>query len=640
MRNIKILFAVLLFWLFQPILAQGYIKHTVLAGETITSLALKYKTTPLSIYELNPDAKNGISENTVLIIPETTSAVNSNKTNVKTYTAKPKETLYRIALDLKIPLNSLYKWNPGLEENGLQDGQTINISKPEELKESIANKIKNTKQTVVTDTIKRTVAVKETKFGIGQEYGLSVMELNILNPQIADREELQLGEVLKIVPKAKTLIASQEKGDLYLVKAKETIYTLENTFNTTYEELLALNPTLIDGLKEGMELILPKKASIETEDWKITNQNKSIGFKDVFKTVDFSERKKLALLLPFNVNKIKQDTTSSVSNYVSKSAFLQMTLDFYSGALIAIDSAKTMGLPVDVKILNVESSRNYTDVDKVIAQNNLYEMNVVVGPFMASHLEVAAKKLVAKNIPVISPLTKGASKPISNLFYSVPTEENRMRVLYKFMNSKNGTITAIISTKKADIKLYLEANYPETNFLGQTEKGSFDMVALKGFLQKGRKNFVILDTENTSLILRVTNTLKALKSQYDIQLVAFELYDTLDFEEIPIQNLSSLNLLFASYKDESALARKNNFYTMYKREYKTAPNAVASKGFALIWDTLLRMCQPEGFVATTENYKTEHATFRFDYQINNEAIENNGVYLMSYQEDLTLIKEN
>ena len=84
MRNIKILFAVLLFWLFQPILAQGYIKHTVLAGETITSLALKYKTTPLSIYELNPDAKNGISENTVLIIPETTSAVNSNKTNVKT----------------------------------------------------------------------------------------------------------------------------------------------------------------------------------------------------------------------------------------------------------------------------------------------------------------------------------------------------------------------------------------------------------------------------------------------------------------------------------------------------------------------------------------------------------------------------
>ena len=652
MKNIKHTFLFICLFTILSCNAQSYIKHTVSTGETISSLALKYKTTPFSIYTLNPDAKNGIDENIVLLIPKGISSKDTNNENlVKTYTAKPQETVYRIAINQKIALHQLYKWNPGLEENGLQDGQTIYISDPKSLNlkeakqiqsqqdiNSIAtlkNKITNNK--TQTDTIKRVVKVKETKFGISQEYGLSVAQLDSLNPQIRDREELQLGEVLNIVKLESKAI---DMSNVYVVKPKETIYSLTQRFNTTYEELLALNPSLVDGLKDGYELILPQKSKVIPEDWKVRRDSLSDFDNKIYETIDFSTQKKLALLLPFNMHRIKRDTTASLSSYINRSPFLKMTIDFYAGAMIAIDSAKTMGLPVDVKILNVESSRNSTDVVKVIKQNNISEMDVVIGPFMAAHLEEAAKALVIKNTPIVSPLTKGAKKSISNLYYSVPTEENRMRVLYKYMNSKNGSISAVISSKKSETKLYLEATYPETNFVAQNERGSFDMTSLKSFLQKGKKNFVILDTENTSLILRVTNTLKALKNQYDIQLVAFELYDTLDFEEIPIQNLSSLNLLFASYKDESALGTKNNFEAIYKRKHKASPNAVAAKGFALTWDTMLRMCQPEGFIATTENFKTEHGIYRFDYQINKESIENNGVYLMSYQEDLTLKKEN
>jgi hypothetical protein len=34
-----------------------------------------------------------------------------------------------------------------------------------------------------------------------------------------------------------------------------------------------------------------------------------------------------------------------------------MTLDFYAGALIAIDSAKTMGLPIDVEIYDSQETK-------------------------------------------------------------------------------------------------------------------------------------------------------------------------------------------------------------------------------------------------------------------------------------------
>jgi hypothetical protein len=50
----------------------------------------------------------------------------------------------------------------------------------------------------------------------------------------------------------------------------------------------------------------------------------------------------MALLLPFNIATIEGDALLTLT-FEKKISFLNMTLDFYAGALIAIDSAKTLG---------------------------------------------------------------------------------------------------------------------------------------------------------------------------------------------------------------------------------------------------------------------------------------------------------
>ena len=62
--------------------------------------------------------------------------------------------------------------------------------------------------------------------------------------------------------------------------------------------------------------------------------------------------------------------------------FLNLTLDFYSGAMMAIDSAKVLGLPVHIKILDVESSRSSSNVAQLIAKNDFSKVDAVIGPFM------------------------------------------------------------------------------------------------------------------------------------------------------------------------------------------------------------------------------------------------------------------
>ncbi|MFA9263051.1 MAG: hypothetical protein ACEQSB_06950, partial [Undibacterium sp.] len=103
--------------------------------------------------------------------------------------------------------------------------------------------------------------------------------------------------------------------------------------------MMSLNPELKNGLKVGMIIRIPKA------------QKNDILVKekvDLTKTIPVGKKKSVILLLPFNVSKIENDTVNSTEARLKKDKFLNLTLDFYSGALMAIDSAKTLGLNVDV----------------------------------------------------------------------------------------------------------------------------------------------------------------------------------------------------------------------------------------------------------------------------------------------------
>ena len=166
-------------------MAQNYSNHKVLKGETVTSIAQKYKVTPYDIYRLNPDVQNGIKENMVLLIPSL--AVVKTTTNaVASHQVLPKETLYSIAKQYNTTIDVIEKANPTLKTEGLKIGQTITIPSKQALPEATI--------------ISHQVQPKETKYGIASKYGITVEELEKQNPEI--KEGLPIGIVLKINKKA------------------------------------------------------------------------------------------------------------------------------------------------------------------------------------------------------------------------------------------------------------------------------------------------------------------------------------------------------------------------------------------------------------------------------------------------------
>lgn len=604
---------------------QSQIKHLVAKGETVFQIAKKYEVTPFDIYRLNPDAKNGVKENTTLLIPN--GSVNKSITHV----VGEKETIFGIAKKYNVSVSDIETWNKATLQNGLKIGQQIFVSKPSAADLNSMSNIAS-KPKAISAATTHLVEAKETKYGIASRYGLTVTELEQLNPQIV--AGLNIGQTLILKPGVQVKKPSNVTLIDYEVQPKETLYSLSKKFDIAQGELITLNPDLQDGLKIGMILKVPSNGTVisKVKDSVLVAKNKV----NLLASVDKSKQKNLVLLLPFNINKIETDSVKTKTEQLKTNKFLNLTLDFYAGALMAIDSAKVLGLPVNVKVYDVESTKYSSNVASIISKNDFENVDAVVGPFQNSVVETTAQLLTKYNTPVISPLSKERGFPLSNLYYTVPAEDRLRASMFDYFKSKNGNVVAIISAKKTTSKDFITANHPEVKQALINDKGALDVALLKTQLVKGQKNFVLMEIEKASTIISITNILKGLQKEYDIQLAVFELYDALNFEEIPMKNLTDLKLLFPSATKVAETPEEKIFEKQFKKINNIYPNAAAKKGFDVTFDAMLRICQPEGFVKSAATTKTEYIENAFDYNSSNGLISNNATYLLYYDSDLTI----
>lgn len=597
-------------------MAQNNFNHKVIKGENITQICKIYGVTPYDIYQLNPDASKGIQENMILVIP---------KKNVPTpvgikHEVKTKETLFSIAQMYNVEILDIEKANPEITNSGINIGQTLVIP--------------TTKKPVISTqngNVFHEIKTKETKYSIAKQYGITIEQLEKLNPEIATDfpvgfQLLIKGEKPKII--VKNDLENKNQESFYIIKAKETLYSLSNQFLVSQEELIALNPELKNGVQEGMSIKIPeKKLAISF----------SKSYQNLTKTIKKQNNKKLALLLPFNITKIDQDTINSTKSRLKKDKFLNMTLDFYAGALMAIDSVNKLGIKVNVSVLDSNESKSTSDISSLIQQENLKNMDAIIGPFYQNNVEKTAELLNQYNIPVISPLSKDYDKYFTNLIQATPTDNDTKSVIFDFMRNKNGNIIAIIDPKKGAIKQYISENHKDVIFVEFNEKGGLNIENLKSLLLKDKPNFVIMETEKTNLILSTTSTLVNQLSNFDIKLVILSENDALDYEEIPMSRLTKLKMHFPSITKANETKEANIFENNFRKKNKVLPNQFATRGFDITFDTILRLNQEKSFLENINTSASEQVENKFDYQSNsNGGYNNKGVYILYYDTDLTI----
>jgi LysM repeat protein len=615
---------------------QNYKQHIVEQGETIYTLSNKYKVTSQQLLELNPDLKSGLKYGQVLLIPAQGEVLTQRR--IKKYNkhrVRRKETLYSLSKKYAITELDIKEANKELYSNPLRKGDRIKIPVFEEL--ITAAKEVETKESlpVLRKLPNGTYLVQpsEGMYRIALKYGIKTDSLQRLNPNVKD---LKPGMILNVPKKINTvkpndLVSAPIDNNQfieYVVPEKMGMYSLKKIARMSEDSMLSMNPELKNGLKKGMTILIPnpnygKLIAVKTKISVTANLVDSLrNFK----------RQRLAIMLPFSLQKI--DEINIDKDNLKSDKTMRIALDFYSGLKIAIDSANTMGIPVDYDIFDTQKSLQTTK--SILDATDFSEYNVVIGPLVSNNVVETAKKLRGSNVPVISPLTNTNVRLYRNLFQARPDDAILKTQLKEYLVAYAAGKHVILITDNDNLELKNEfaTLLPKATILIPDDKKNYiTNIECINLLKSDIENVVILATNNEGLIKVAVSSYSAKVTTHRITMFGLENYEKM---ELSNTKLARLNYIFPRMFKESD--HKNSFIDTYYSIHNITPNAFATRGFDVTLDIILRQASASDlYESAMKNGQTVMTENKFDYSKEFlSGFYNDAVYILQYQKDLTI----
>ena len=343
--NVRVLTALFLLSSIAIYAQEQVIKHTIVKGETVSSIADKYEVKQSDITKLNPSAKKLLKLNAVLLIPQAAKKPSASKNTLATsqetndHEVQAKETLYGIAKQYGVSFKVLKELNPTIGESELRIGQKVNVPKNAYLSSKIETGVINSTENQyvenknkVTSSFTRAVLPKETKYSITRKYGITIKEFDKANPTIGVKA-LRTGQIITIpvveiatekqqevvaenstigalpnerssiseskptatvadvtnsAPATTEVLSANPQVITRAVLPKETKYAIAKQYGITVQDLENQNPAIKNGLQVGYKLsILPASAHTNTD----LNQTTDIKISDAAiesKKIDFN----------------------------------------------------------------------------------------------------------------------------------------------------------------------------------------------------------------------------------------------------------------------------------------------------------------------------------------------------------------
>ena len=622
--------------------AQNLKTHNVKTGETVESIAQLYKISTADIYALNPDAFSGIAIDSELIIPESfLDRLNSPLAereieSYKVHKVRRKETLFSIAQRYNITIQDLKTHNERLRNKKLRSGKKIYIPIFKENSDPAYN----------SSLQLYTVLAKEGKWRIAYKFGISVPQLEALNPNMgASLNEGQQLNVPNIIVSDKKQIEEDQFG-YYIVKASEGFYRLEKKLGLSKELLVSLNPELEkEGLKLGMVLRVPRSSVKDIETALVFTTTLSDGLVDL--TV-----KNIGLLLPFKTKSIDSDSLSLAREQLKRDGYINLSTDFYSGVAIAIDSAKQLGISVNLDVFDTNAKA--LDVKTILNETDFSKYDLILGPITSKNLELTAQHVLKDNIPVVSPFVN-SKKSYSNLFQTIPDLDWMRSKMVSYV--KTDTIphrTLIIyDSKNTSTVTYLKKAFPSASLItSKTDKDGVEQFYLmledvQKVLLPGR-TIVFLESNNEGFVSNVTSMLNAMNGlttlvddneteiQRDILLMTTSKNKAFEGKNVSNYDLSNLHFQYPAINFNMELA--SAFQEKYLIKFGTFPNKYAIRGFDLTMDLLLRLSRFGTLYERATDIQTSYIGNKFKYTLQpNGGYKNEAGFILKY-DDLEIIK--
>ncbi|WP_197275398.1 LysM peptidoglycan-binding domain-containing protein [Nonlabens sp. YIK11] len=621
---------------------QSYNRHVVEQGDTMYMLTNKYNVTAAQLIELNPDLKMGLKSGATILIPKSVSAITNRPIeSYETHKVKRKETLYSLSKEYGVTELDIKEANKELYSNPLRKGDRIQIPVFAEVaqpKEPIVIdiipgvtdivKVSDTK----TETVKPgqyKVKKSEGKYRVATNNNITIAQLEAWNPDLGELDE---GMIVNVVDPDNLSSTSSDSMKLryidYEVEPKMTMYSLEKMSGLSADSLIAINPALKDGVKKGMTIKLPYRAVNEKETPELWNS--TAKYARLVDSIRNYENQRIAVMLPFSINGLSSD---EYGKQLKESNTMRIATDFYSGMMIARDSARALGINVQFDVF--DTGRNESTSLKILRDNNFKNYNSVIGPLLAKNVVAVARELKDDDIPVISPLTNTNVRLYKNLFQARPDDQflmNRLKnYLVNFSRGKN--VIIVTDNKNPQFKDEFAPLFPAAKILYPDKNNYISSYKYTSALSKEMDNVVILAVDHVGFITDAVSNYAAKARTHDITMVGMDDYDNMNINNM---GLAAVNYTYPKMNRHTS--SENVFANHYFKKHGITPSDYATRGFDVTMDVILRQASADNlYESAVRNGKTVMVENSFEYNKRFLAgFYNEACYILRYQPDLTI----
>ena len=535
---------------------------------------------------------------------------------------KKKETLYGLARKYNVTIDQIKSYNPLINKIGLKKKMQLQIPVYPVIEAPKAVPLK-------AGLTKYLVQPKETKWRLAYRYGITIQELEALNPQI--RDGLKIGQEIVVPERAPSETkALEEAFNYYKVKPKEGFYRLEKKLGVTQADLITLNPSLpATGLQAGMILKIPPN---KTGDLKVDNDLlvEKIRLEDSLFTNTYLQ---LAAFLPFKANTIVFDSIEQTAKLLQKRNIHTIALDMYMGVEMAIAKADSLGIKVKLTVFDTQNNKQETQ--KQVNTHAWEGTAAIIGPLVPANFDVASHLLPLANIPMIAPLSSKAVKKKAQVYQSVSSAKRMRLKMTEYLRQIIDTtqnVVIIADTLNADVAKNLLEDYPFAHRVVPEVGGFVVPDLIDSLLIDSLPNKVIFESQNLGLAANVTSLLNAqISKERDVQLFTTMRTAIYENDNISRKHLGNLKFTYVSGRHPQENIRQAEFKRAFQHRFGDYPSKEAIRAYDVTLDVILRLAY-KNEIGLSFLGETDYLENRFFYEKDPEGgYQNSASYLLQHQ---------
>lgn len=334
-----------------------------------------------------------------------------------------------------------------------------------------------------------TVQAREGFFRLKVKFRVSEEEIKRYNPEAGEGLKAGMIILIPVYDKEGNIekMVPEQKFKEHIVERKQTLFRIRKLYSISEEELLKYNPQIRNrSLQEGdvLKIPLPTDPSVVPSSETAIVTPKKLKENGGQATLDSPVRMhkrhfRIAFLLPFMLDQKHESTDSRF-------------VEFYTGAMLAINEAKARGRTIEVFTFDTEKSD--LKVMEILHDTLFNNIDLIVGPAYSNQVPLVCDFARIRRIKTLIPFTSKVVGLESNeyIYQFNPGMDTEINKLAEVLSSGN---------KNSNI-IFIENPYVAYN-----DEGNQLVAQLKVLLRNAKTDFqsLSIDPSNTTALRPALN---------------------------------------------------------------------------------------------------------------------------------------